>query len=184
LIKGASHCDFADPGSRFCSFLCGATDQNRTRLSQKYMTAWFNYYLHYDASYYNYLFGSEADADVTGGHIQRQVATAPRTVQATGQEHAVLLAWTLYNHPMVTGYHAYRRAGEEAYPATPQIRTGKAGNYLDSSLVSGQTYSYMLCSHDPAGYEHQLSPEFTARTSGAAPPPNTEEHLYLPLLLR
>jgi hypothetical protein len=184
LIKGASHCDFADPGGLFCSFVCGATDQNRTTLSQKYMTAWFNYYLHYDASYFDYLFGSEANADVNGGRIERRVATAPRSVRATGQERAVQLAWTLYDHPMVAGYQAYRRTGGEAYPTAPQIRTGRTGNYLDSGLVGGQTYSYVLCSHDPAGNEHELSPEIAARTGGAPPPPNMNERLYLPLQLR
>jgi hypothetical protein len=58
------------------------------------MTAWFNYYLHYDTGYHDYLYGTGADLDVALGQGQRQVDTAPRSVRAMGQEGAVLLAWS------------------------------------------------------------------------------------------
>ena len=103
LITGASHCDFADPGNRFCGLMCGATDRDRTRLSQKYTAAWLNYYLYHDAGSFGSLYGSEANHDEASGLVQRQLDTAPREVYATGMAEAVLLEWTAYDHPMVAG---------------------------------------------------------------------------------
>jgi dienelactone hydrolase len=185
LITGASHCDFADPGSRFCGFMCGATDRDRTRLSQKYMAAWFNYYLHHDTGSFGSLYGSEANHDIANGLVQRQLNTAPRDVHTTGMAEAVLLEWTAYDHPMVAGYSAHRRQAREEYPDVPQLQVGRTGGYLDEGLAGGQIYLYVLCSHDRAGNRHQLSPEISARTLGEPPPPpDLDERLYLPLVRR
>jgi hypothetical protein len=185
LIAGASHCDFADPGNQLCGFMCSASDPDRTRLSQKYMTAWFNYYLHNDTDGFDYLYGPEANHDIASGLIERELDTAPRDVRATGQKGAVLLEWTPYDHPAVTGYYAYRRLAGQAFPDVPQIHAGRTGNYLDEGLADGETYFYALCSHDAVGHEHQRSPEVSARTLvEPAPPPDLDEKLYLPLILR
>jgi dienelactone hydrolase len=189
LVVGGSHCDFADPGSQFCGFTCGNPDAARTRLSQQYMTAWFNYYLHYDTAFYEYLYGAEADSDITSGLIERQADTAPRNAGATSQEGAVLLSWTLYDHPMVAGYNAYRRLAAETYPDVPQISAGPTDSHLDEGLVGGETYFYMLASRDAAGNEHQLSSEVSAAAEGGpgpepSPPPVLEERLYVPLVVR
>jgi dienelactone hydrolase len=192
FIANASHCDFMDPGDpmNLCSFVCdGDTDPARTQLAQKYITAWFNYYLYHDTHYYNYLYGSEADSDIADGLIERQVDTAPRDVSATGQHKAVLLEWTLYEHPVVAGYNIYRRQTGEVYPDIPQIRVGPTGNHVDEGLVGGETYFYVLCSRDAAGQEHQLSLEVSAVTLGQGPPevtptPEPTERLYLPCVFK
>jgi len=204
VIVGASHCDFSDPGNSLCSFVCdGDTDPARTQLIQKYMTAWFNYYLHYDTDYYDYLYGTEADSDIANGLIERQVDTAPRNVTATGQYKAVLLEWTLYDHPIIAGYNAYRRQTDQTYPSTPQIHTGPTSSHLDEGLAGGETYFYTLCSRDAAGHEHQLSYEVSATTQGEGPPevtvtpeptvsptppvapgPGLGAQLYLPIVLK
>lgn len=156
---------------------------------QKYMTAWFNYYLHHETGYYSYLYGSEAEGDIASGSIERRVDLAPQNVRASGQEGAVLLEWTVYDHPMVAGYNAYRRQAGEAYPDVPQISAGRTGSYLDGGLAGGETYFYVLSSHDGAGHEHQVSSEVSATaTSGPgpepSPPPDLEERLYVPLVVR
>jgi hypothetical protein len=185
LITGASHCDFADPGSRFCGLLCGATDPVRTDLSQKYMAAWFNYYLHHDTGSFGPIYGSGADHDIASGLVQRLLDTAPRPVQATGKAEAVLLEWKAYDHPMVAGYSAHRRRAGETYPDVPQLLVGRTGSYLDAGLADGQAYFYVIGSHDRAGNRHQLSPEVSARTLGEPiPPPDLDEILYLPLIWR
>jgi len=196
FVVGASHCDFSDPGNSLCSLVCeGDTDAARTRLTQKYMTAWFNYYIHYKTEYYDYLYGSEADSDIADGLIERQLDTAPQNVTATGQYKAVLLEWTLYDHPVVVGYNAYRRQPAETYPDAPQIHAGRVNSHLDEGLAGGETFFYVLCSHDAAGNEHQLSPKVSATTLGDGPPevtptpeptvtPELEEKLYLPLIFK
>lgn len=190
LIVGASHCDFVDPGDPFnlCSVVCdGDTDPARTELSQKYMTAWLNYYLHYNTDYYDYLYGSEADSDISGGLIERLIDTAPRDVAATGQIKAVLLEWTLYDHPVVAGYNIYRRQMGEAYPDTPQSDAWRVSSHLDEGLAGGETYFYVLCNRDAAGHEHEHSSKVNATTLGEGPPevtPTPEPFIYLPSIFK
>ena len=46
LLVGASHCDFLDPGNSYCPIFCSGTlSPARTKMSQRYLTAWLNYYL-------------------------------------------------------------------------------------------------------------------------------------------
>lgn len=163
LIAGASHCDFMDPGHWACSLVCeGTTDPARTQLVQKYTTAWLNYYLQLNTDYYDYLYGTEADADVTAGHIERQVATAPRGLTATGASDAIRLAWELYAHPIVAGYNIYRRLPGESYTDAAYAQVGRTGVYSDTGVLEGQVYSYTLRSRDPAGNLHQAADEVSA----------------------
>jgi len=180
LIVGASHCDFMDPGQPFCTLVCGgSTDSRRTRLIQKTMTAWFNYYLHLDTGYYTYLYGAEAGTDIAAGKIERQVDTAPRGLAATGLAEAVALVWELYEHPIVAGYNLYRRLPGEAYTEAPHAHVGRTFTYLDVGLQAGQVYSYTLRSHDVAGNLHEPSGEVSA-----VPGDTTAwAHLYLPIVL-
>jgi hypothetical protein len=141
------------------------------------MTAWLNYYVQYDAGCFGYLYGQEANSDIASGLIERQVDSAPRDVHAAGLAGAVLLEWTPYDHPMVSGYFAYRRRAGEEYPGVPQIEAGLTGDYVDEVLASGATYYYVLCSHDELGQAHQRSPEVSATTYA-----ELDERLYLPLI--
>jgi pimeloyl-ACP methyl ester carboxylesterase len=182
FVSGASHCDFTAPGNDFCYLVCGGSDDQsdlRTQLVQKYMTAWLNYYLQYDTDSFDYLYGQEANSDITTGLIERQMDTAPRDVQASGRAEAVLLEWTPYDHPMISGYYAYRRRAGEEYPDVPQIEAGLTGNHEDEGLAVGETYYYVLCCHDEVGQEHQRSPEV-----GAATFADLSESLYIPLVTR
>jgi dienelactone hydrolase len=181
-ISGASHCDFSDPGNDLCYFVCGGSDDQsdlRTQLVQKYLTAWLNYYLHHDTDSFDYLYGPEANGDIASGFIQRDVDTAPQNVRASGRVEAVSLQWMSYDHPVVTGYYAYRRRAGEVYPDLPQIEVGSTGNHVDEGLAVGETYYYVLCSHDGVGHEHQRSPEVSAMTLG-----DLDERLYMPLVAR
>ena len=76
-LVGGSHCDFNDPGGALCGVICSPADPARAELSQAYMTAWFNYYLHLDDGSYEQLYGETADADVREGRIEREAHTEP-----------------------------------------------------------------------------------------------------------
>jgi dienelactone hydrolase len=178
-IVRASHCDFTDPGNMFCGFTCGASSPARTELSQRYMTAWFNYYLHYKTDYYTYLYGAEAGEDISAGLIQRQVDTAPRGLTAIGLPSAVALNWQLYDHPMVAGYHIFRRTAGQAYPSTPLAQVGKTYTYLDTGRTPGTTHWYKLRSYDPAGNPHQITPQEVSAVPWIA-----ASTIYLPILMK
>jgi dienelactone hydrolase len=180
-LVGASHCDFPDPGNAFCGFTCGAADASRTRLSQKYMTAWLNYYLQLQPEYYAYLFGAQAEADVAAGTIERQVDTAPRGLEASGGIGSIVVNWELYSHPVVAGYNIYRRAPGTSYGTTPDAQVGPVSSYTDSGVMNGQVYSYTICSRDPAGNPHGLAAEISAV---AIDPESLDEHVFAPLIIK
>ena len=167
LLTGVSHCVFAIPGNQFCTFTCsGAVDAAKQLLVKRYMTAWLNYYVLYKTGDYTYLYGTQSDADVNAGLIERQVSTAPRNVSAQSLTNAVRLTWTRYHHPQVAGYNVYRRQTGQAYPATPNAQVRAESVFTDIALSGGQLYSYTLRSFDPAGNVHQASNEVSAIPAG------------------
>lgn len=186
LVVGANHCDFTDPGNSFCDWVCdGSSDPTRTQLAQKYMAAWFNYYLYLDTSHYTYLFGAQVDADVTAGRIERQEDTAPRGLTATGSPDSVTLDWELYEHPIIAGYNIYRRHPDAPYDDTPYAQVERLDTFTDTAVQSGQIYSYTLCSHDAAGNLHGRSPQVSAVAQiEPTPSPVTTQTawLYLPIV--
>lgn len=167
-LAGVSHCVFADPGNQFCSLVCnGATGADKTRLSRKYMTAWFNYYLHFNPAYYTYLYGSGADADFANGLMdERKVNTAPRGLTAISSGGVVTLTWQLYDHPMVAGYNVYRRLPGQSYPGTPYAHLGPVSLYCDTAVTGGQVYSYTVRSYDSASNLHQVAEEVSMVAQG------------------
>ncbi len=186
LIVGASHCDFMDPGNAFCYLICGGeADPEKTRLIQKYTTAWFNYYLHVDTDSFAYLYGVESQLDVAAGRIELQVDTAPKSFAGSGLVGAAALEWELYDHPIVAGYNIYRRLPSEPYLESPYAQVGLSGTYVDTGVVGGQAYFYTVRSHDAAGNRHEpadevsvsiqtgTTPTVTATPTATEPPTTT-----------
>lgn len=163
VLVNSSHCVFADPGNSGCDLLCGGdTGAKLTQLSQKYMTAWLNYYLHEQPDDYADFYGTGSDADIDSGKIRRTVSTSPRDLVTYGISRAVELQWTVYEQPMVAGYQIYRRQPGQSFPENPLASTGLSNSYIDSQVSDGQTYIYKLHSYDPAGNLHQESREAMA----------------------
>ena len=178
-IEGASHCVFPDPGNSFCSLTCsGGTGATKTDLSQKYMTAWLNYYLYYETEYYDYLFGSAVLADISANLITSQADTAPDNVTAEGTLEANQLSWLKYNHPMVAGYSVQRRLVPGTYPGSPLVAVGTVDTYQDTAVTPTLTYGYKVASRDAAGNLHEWSGEVTAV------PIEAKARIYCPLVMK
>ncbi len=178
-IEGASHCVFPDPGNSFCSWTCQGNDGDQeTELSQKYMTAWLNYYLYYETAYYDYLFGSTMLADVRANLIASAADTAPDNVAAMGLLESNQLSWSKYNHVMVAGYTVQRRLVPGTYPGSPAAVLGAVNSYQDTAVTPELTYGYKVASRDAAGNLHQWSEEVTAV------PIKAKAHLYLPVVFK
>jgi pimeloyl-ACP methyl ester carboxylesterase len=178
VITNGSHCDFMDTDNalyRFgCYLLCGGQfSEERLRLIERYTAAWFNYYLHREAEYYTYLYGDKADEDVQAGRLTRDMQTAPRGLTATGQLGAIRLSWTLSTYPIIAGYNIYRSQQSGNYQSVPYAQVGRESSYLDTNVVQGQRYFYVLRSRDTAGNEHQPSNEVSAVPGGAPTPTST-----------
>jgi predicted dienelactone hydrolase len=171
LVVGASHCDFMDPGNPLCYLICGGeADPEKTRLIQKYTTAWFNYYLHLDTDSFAYLYGAESQLDVAAGRIEPQVDTAPKSFVGSGLVGAAALEWDLYDHPIVAGYNIYRRLPGEPYLESPYAQVGSTNTYVDISVVGGQDYLYTVRSHDPAGNQHEPADEVSITVQAGTTP--------------
>jgi predicted dienelactone hydrolase len=179
-ISEGSHCDFADPGNAFCGLTCGSASSARTLLSQKYMTAWFNYYLHLQTGYYTYLYGAEKDADISAGSIVQQARTAPKGLLADGRIGELELTWQRYNHPIVAGYNVYRKTEGAGYDGTPYAQVGTVSSYTDTVVTAARVYTYTICSRDPAGNEHQCAADVSA---SAVDPASLARWSYLPLIV-
>jgi dienelactone hydrolase len=170
VIANGTHCDFMNTDDESltdaCGWLCGEYSAERSAIAERYTTAWFNYYMALDTDYYTYLYGDEADEDIQAGLITRTVDTAPRDVAALGGFGAVELSWTLYDHPIIDGYNIYRSQQSGSYPGTPYAQVGRESSYVDTGVVAGQEYFYVLRSRDSAGNEHQPSDEVSATPRG------------------
>ena len=185
VIVGGGHCDFLDGDdplrAQVCGLLCGVQfSQERSELAERYTTAWFNYYLRLDTDFYAQLYGDQADQDIQAGRITRYVRTAPRGVAARGRVRAVGLTWTLYDHPIIAGYNIYRSQRSGNYPSIPYAQVGRVSSYVDTQVVPGRRYFYVLRSRDAAGNEHQPSDEVSAVPTGAW----LDHHVYLLLILK
>ena len=166
VLANASHCAFADPGNSGCDLLCGGdTGPEMTQLSQKYMTAWLNYYLHEQPLFYDYLYGANAESDISSGMVQRLLKTSPQDFSANGLHAAIELEWALYEQAMIAGYHIYRRLPGQPFSKTPYASPGFEPGFIDTQVLSGQTYFYKLRSYDPAGNEHEESVEVMTSTT-------------------
>lgn len=181
LISNASHCDFTDPGSQFCGFICGSTNSNRTQLSQRYMTAWLNYYLHLKADQYTYLYGAQAALDVQQGLTSIQFDTRTRFLWGNGYNGMAQLTWSVYDHPIIAGYNVYRRQSGQSYPTTPLAQLGNISAFTDNSVSAGQVYSYTVASFDLVGNLHQTADEVGVWIT-IDPPPRPD--LFLPFVSR
>ena len=181
-IEGASHCAFSVPGNANCSnplFGCqGNNTAQETQLSQKYMTAWLNYYLYYETEYYNYLFGGNVLADINANLILSAADTAPDNFAANGSIAANQLSWTSYNHPIIAGYSVQRRLPPANYSGSPLVTLGLISSYRDTAVSPHNTYGYQIASRDSAGNLHQWSSEKTAS------PIKATAFLYLPVVMK
>jgi len=166
LIVQASHCVFADPGDLGCDLLCGGdANPDLTQLSQKYMTAWLNYYLHEQPLFYDYLYGANAESDISSGMVQRLLKTSPQDFLVNGLPADIELEWALYEQAMIAGYHIYRRLPGQPFSSTSYASPGFEPGFIDTQVSSGQTYFYKLLSYDPATNEHEESAEVMARST-------------------
>ena len=68
-IVGATHCDPLDPSSASCNLFCGAATAPRQALYRRYVTGWFEFWLRCDASYFDWVYGSYVQADLTAGTV-------------------------------------------------------------------------------------------------------------------
>lgn len=162
LVVGASHCDFLAPGNSFCPIFCpGTTDSSRTEISQKFITAWLNYYLLLKSEYYSFLFGNDLQQDISQSVIQAEIATGVRNFFGIGVGNRMFLSWEVYEHPILDGYNIYRKDTGGVYPVQPYARLGIIGGYMDPAVIPGQEYSYKICSYDLDGNQHSCLAEIT-----------------------
>lgn len=77
-LVGANHCDPEKDNDFFgCALTCGAWNATRHQRYLRYVTGWFEYYLHCDSSYKDWVAGSRVESDLAGGVITYAAALNP-----------------------------------------------------------------------------------------------------------
>jgi hypothetical protein len=73
LVNG-SHCDFMDASefpNTFCFTICGGEyNEERLRISRKYLTAWMLFFLQNNNEAYSYLFDQQLQADINANYLE------------------------------------------------------------------------------------------------------------------
>ncbi|MFL7893491.1 MAG: hypothetical protein ACK2UM_06025 [Anaerolineales bacterium] len=140
------------------------------------MTAWLNYYLHFEDECYSTLFGDGLQQDIAQNSISVEYANQPRNFQGYGTTQWVLLTWEGYDHPVLGGYNIYRRASDGVYSSKPYRQLALTGSFADPIGSRGATNGYKVCSYDKGGNQHQCSEEIII-TAGESEP------AFLPIIL-
>ena len=174
VIANASHCDFVNFTSSLerslCYLLCGGQySADRTRLAERYTTAWLNYYLRGQTEYFSYLYGEDAEADIQANLVTRDAHTAPLDVAAVGQPNAILVSWGLPSYFVIAGYNLYRSTQSGEYSSVPIAAVGRVSSHRDLDVTGGTRYYYVVRSRDASGNEHQSSVEVSAVPTAATP---------------
>ena len=145
-VVNGTHCDPEDPTDFLCELLCGAADAARQRLYRKYVTGWYEYYLHCDASYATYVHGAAVQADVTAGVVTYDAdltPAAPAGLTATGAGCAIQIdravplpcgldGWTLLRSTTAGG----------GYTPVAQLAP-TTSSYSDTAVTPGTAYYYV-----------------------------------------
>ena len=167
VVSEGNHCDFMQTSSAVprdaCYRICrGEFSEDRVALAGRYSIAWLNYYLRGDPEFYAYLYGGVAHDDVEAGLLTREIDTAPRAVDAQGEQAAIRVSWERYAHPIVDGYSIYRRTEGGVLGGRSTARLTAVSSYIDTDVVPGRRYYYVVRSRDAAGNEHGPSREVSA----------------------
>ena len=82
-IVGANHTDPQDPAGFLSILTCGAANATRQMLYRRYVTGWFEYYLHADPSYAPFVFnlvGGQTAVDLAANSITYTRAPPPSAI--------------------------------------------------------------------------------------------------------
>lgn len=149
-LVGANHCDPEKDNDFFgCALTCGAWNATRHQRYLRYVTGWFELYLHCDASYEEWVWGSRVASDLSAGIVTYDAALsppAPAGVAASWTGSAVRVE---RDPPSQCGgidaWRVYRR--EE--PSGPLLLVAEgldpaAMAWEDGTTQAGRTYVYLV----------------------------------------
>lgn len=147
-LAGANHCDPEKNLDFFgCALTCGAWNAERHRRYLRYATGWFEYFLHCDPEYKEWVAGSRVAEDTSAGLIAYAAALAPpapRGLAATWDFGVVLSREPPFRCQGVDFWQVYRRelpAGEFGLVADGLPPT--ATHWTDATAVPGTAYEYL-----------------------------------------
>lgn len=109
--------------------------------------------------------GESADSPEVNATAVVTPPAAPTNVSAsTGPPRgAVSLRWTQSASPGITQNKIYRRLNSGSYTSAPTATIAASTTYLDSKLVSGSTYCYVVTAVNSGGESAKSQPEACAR---------------------
>lgn len=90
--------------------------------------------------------------------VDEDPPTAPTNLEGIASSAGVRLSWAVSPDPDVSGYHIYRKSGDQDFEAVGQ---SSSTQYLDSDVEGGTTYTYAVAAYDYSGNVSELSNEVT-----------------------
>jgi hypothetical protein len=148
-IVGANHCDPEKNNDIFgCALTCGSWNATRHQRYLRYVTGWFEYYLHCDASYEEWVYGARPSSDVAGGFVTYDAVAhppAPAGVAAAWDGNSV---WVQRDPPGQCGGFDSWRVYRSEPPGGPYVlvadqRSLSETLWTDPTAAAGKTYSYV-----------------------------------------
>ncbi len=147
-IVNANHCDPEDPTNFLCTLVCGSQNSTRMYRYRKYMTGWFEYYLHCDESYEPWVFGSEVQSDINSGYITYSAVLnppPPTGITASGNDCITISIDPPKQCTGITGWRIYRSTTPGSnYTQIAEINNINITSWTDTSVTPYNTYYYIV----------------------------------------
>lgn len=192
-IIQATHCDPEDPTNFLCTLMCGSQNSARMYRYRKYMTGWFEFYLHCDASYEPWVFGEQVQADLSEGYITYDALLnppAPTGVTTYGTDCITISRDEPSQCNGITGWRVYRSTTSGSdYTLIAEITDPSITSWTDTNTTAGVTYYYIIRDYygtieSPDSAEVSITPSESCEIS---PPPgnvgNNKNHIGQPLTI-
>lgn len=153
MFPDASPLDFQEPPYRDGGLLCGNPSGQPITAIRGLMTAWLQYYLRGDASYYANLYGPEGAPLKPGNVSDSRNENAPRRLTAVptaGGGAELTWAQDFTDATVIQSYVVSRAEGAGAFRPVATVPLAQT-TFVDPTLVGGTAYRYTVAFRDKAG---------------------------------
>ena len=176
-LVGANHCDPEKSNDVLgCAIICGSWNATRHQRYLRSVTGWFEYYLHCDASYGEWVAGSRVAEDLSSGFITYDALLtppAPSGLSATGSTRVLVRRDPPSRCQGVDSWRVYRSTTPgSGYDLVADELPVSQLEWLDPTAVPGTTYRYVardVADDFRSRFESADSNETSITLKGSAP---------------
>lgn len=148
-LVGANHCDPEQDNDFFgCALTCGAWNATRHQRYLRYVTGWFEYYLHCNASYKEWAAGARVESDLAAGTVTYDADLTPEPpagVAAAWNGTAVVVSRAAPSQCAgVDAWRVFRAVGSSGdFFLVADGLPPSLTSWIDTGVERGRTYRYV-----------------------------------------